>query len=278
MSFPLIPDDREGDVHNLEALPRSELTVFMAGNQFMVVPDLIQAFKEKHPEVGDIFYETLPPGLELRQILAGGARFRGVDHYIRADVYSSVSKKAMRELEAAGLIRKDDYFLYLYNRLALMVKKGNPKGISSVLDLARSDVVVSQPSTGLEHIADYILDMYRKAGGEALVGRVTREKVQEGTTLMTTVHHRETPERILEGKADVGPVWQTEIRAALNSGLDIQGVDVGPDLDQHEDINYYITRLKNGKNPKNAARFLEFIKSPRAASLFAACGFVPESF
>lgn len=63
--------------------------MFMAGNQFMVMGDLIKAFKERHPEVKYIFYETLPPGLELKQILSGGAIFRGRLIAGSPDVYAS---------------------------------------------------------------------------------------------------------------------------------------------------------------------------------------------
>lgn len=164
-----------------------------------------------------------------------------------------------------------------HNRLALMVEKGNPRGVTSVRDLGRDDVRVSQPGPKYEHIAAYVYNMYRQAGGNDLLRKITRDKVKNGTTLMTTVHHRETPTRILDGVADVGPVWQTEINEALASGLELQGVHVGEDLDQKQDINYYITPVQSGRNPENAVKFLEFIKSPEAGALFRRYGFIPEA-
>ena len=277
MNYPLIPDNRQEDVSNLQILSRADLVLLMAGNQFMAVPELVRAFKGNFPEVKDVFFATLPPGLELKMILAGGARFRGEEYPIRADVYSSVSKGAMHELKKSGHIKGDEPFVYLHNRLALMVKKGNPKGISNVRDLARDDVRVSQPSPEYEHIAGYVLEMYRQAGGNDLLQKITQDKVKKGTTLMTTVHHRETPARILDGEADAGPVWQTEINEAFASGLDLQGVEIGPDLDQNADINYYITPLQSGRNPENAVKFLKYIKSPEAGALFRSYGFVPEA-
>ena len=84
-----IPPDREDDLHNLEIMDRAQLVLFMAGNQFMVMGDLIKAFQERHTEVKYIFYETLPPGLELKQILSGGAIFRGRLIAGSPDVYAS---------------------------------------------------------------------------------------------------------------------------------------------------------------------------------------------
>jgi len=94
------PKDREeirGIIHSfigLEVLDEAELILFMAGNQFMVMDELIQAFKEE-TGIEKIFYETLPPRLMLRQILAGGAKFRDVILPGTPDIYSSVSEDSM---------------------------------------------------------------------------------------------------------------------------------------------------------------------------------------
>lgn len=90
--FPVIPEQRSQDLCNLDFADRAELVLFMAGNQFMVMPELIRTFKIIHPEVQTIVYETLPPGMELKQILAGGAIFRGNTYRLQPDVYSSVAR------------------------------------------------------------------------------------------------------------------------------------------------------------------------------------------
>ncbi|HMA86927.1 MAG TPA: substrate-binding domain-containing protein [Desulfosalsimonadaceae bacterium] len=275
--YPVIPSQRGDDLHNLEHADSADLILFMAGNQFMLMPKLIAAFKESYPEVAAIFYETLPPGLELNQILAGGMEYNGRTYQIQADVYSSVSRQAMQTLVAKELVNQDDYFTYLHNKLALMVKKGNPKSIHSVLDLGREDLVISQPNPDYENIADHIIAMYGQAGGQTFVEKMLQEKKADGTTLFTTVHHRETPERIIRGKADVGPVWHTEIVAAENDGLEVQGIPVAEALDQSEAINYFIAPLRQGRNPENAGKFLQFIRTETARKIFTDYGFVVPS-
>src|SRR6202012_3197740 len=42
----------------------------------------------------------------------------------------------------------------------------------------------------------------------------------------TAVHHRETPERIRDGKSDAGIVWKTEVMEALRQGSPIEGVEL----------------------------------------------------
>lgn len=271
--YPEIPSDREDDLHNLEIIDKAQLVLFMAGNQFMVMDDLIRLFQERHPEVEYIFYETLPPGLELKQILAHGALFRGEHITGSPDTYTSVTEDAMKELKSGGYI--NDYFIYLHNRIVLMVPGGNPAGIKTVNDLGRDDVRISQPGA-LEDITHYIMDMYAKAGGDALVKRIMDEKRAEGTTVLTVVHHRETPLRIQKGTVDVGPVWATEVINARRNGLKVEAIEPGERFDQRDSVNYFITMLKNAPNAENAAKFLSFIKSPQAQKIYKEYGFVPQ--
>ena len=273
--LPEIPDDRADDLHHLEIFDESDLALFMAGNQFMVMPALIKAFKAQHPDVDKIYYQTLPPGLSLKQILAGGACFRGENLIAGPDIYASVNKPAMEKLVTAGLLDPGAFTCYLHNRLALMVPAGNPADIENVKDLGRSEVRISQPDPANEDIGFHIMDMYQAAGGQALAQKIMVQKRAEGTTVYTQVHHRETPLRIELGNVDVGPVWATEILHARATGMKIDGVALGKQLDQRDSVNYYIAQLKDARNPENAEKFLRFIASPTAREIYSDYGFVP---
>jgi len=272
--LPEIPPTRGDDIHNIEFMHTADLVLFMAGNQFMVMDELLAEFRSQHPEIKKIFYETLPPGLELRQIIAGGARFGDTVIDVIPDVYTSVTEDAMKELQERDLI--DNYAIYLHNRIVLMVRKGNPLDIRSVTDLGRDEARISQPGP-MEDISKYIEAMYERAGGKALVKRILEEKRAEATTVFTIVHHRETPLRLVKGTVDVGPVWATEVVNAVRQGMEVEAIEPGEGLDQRESVNYYITRLKKGKNPGNAEKFIDFIMSPAAQEIYRAHGFVPAS-
>ena len=274
-AYPVIPAERGDDLHNLEFADSADLVLFVAGNQFMVMEELLGAFQSEYPEIKRIFYETLPPGLEVKQILAGGALFKERLIDVRPDVYGSVSETAMKQLEKKDLTSAEDYFLYLHNRIVLMVPEGNPAKINSVQDLGRAEVRISQPNPEYEDIAFHIIDMYRDAGGDALVHSIMEEKRAEGTTILTVVHHRETPLRIEKGTVDVGPVWATEIKHARKSNLPVDVVEPGEGLDQREKINYYICPLRGSANPENGEKFLKFIQSSTAQGIYEKYGFVP---
>ncbi len=275
VTYPLIPDEREDDLHGLEDIDRAELVIFMAGNQFMAMEALMAAFRERCPGIGPIYYETLPPRMELRQILAGGAMFRGRLIDAAADVYTSVSIQGVETLAEAGLVDKNACFAYLRNRISLMVPAGNPLGLKTVGDLDRAGLRISQPSLEHEDIAAHILAMYRQAGGEALARCIMEDKLARGETLLTTVHHRETPERILSGRADVGPVWATEIDHARRQGLLLEGIEIGPQFDQRDRVKYYACPLVSGPNPNNGQRFLGFLQSTEAQRIYCRYGFTP---
>ncbi len=270
--YPEIPATRKDDLHNLDVMDSADLILFMAGNQFMVMNELLSAFQSKHPEIKRIFYETLPPGLELEQIKKGGAMFQG--NYITGspDIYTSVTADAMEELKSLDLI--SNYHVYLHNRIVLLTPPGNPARIKSVEDLARDEIRISQPGA-MEDITKYIIDMYERAGGKRLVHRVMEEKRAEGTTILTIVHHRETPLRLKKGTVDVGPVWATEAVYARSQGLEFEVIEPGERLDQRSRVNYYITRLNNAPHPENAEKFISFILSDEAQKIYEKYGFVP---
>ncbi len=272
IDLPEIPSTRGDDLHNIEYMNNADLVLFMAGNQFMVMDDLVGELQNIHPEIEKIFYETLPPGLELKQILAGGARFKDMVINVTPDIYTSVTEEAMKELSDKMYINHN--FIYLHNRIVLMVPEGNPANIKTVNDLGRDDIRISQPGA-MEDISRYIYDMYEKAGGDSLLKKIIEEKRAEGTTILTVVHHRETPLRIKKGTIDVGPVWATEVVNAIKDGLKVEAVEPGKELDQSDKVNYFIAKLKNGSNPENADKFLNFIKSPQAQEIYKKYGFVP---
>lgn len=270
----VIPPDREKDLHGLEAFESVDLRIFMAGNQFFLMPELVQAFQAKHPEVWKVFYATLPPGLLLRWILAGGASFKGRKLAGDADVYASITDVHTKQLQQKGFMK--EYFPYAGNRLVIVVSKGNPKGVKTVKDLARADVRVSHTNPITEGITLPTLDMYRRAGGDELLWQIMSVKAADGTTRFTKVHHRETPERLMKGEADAGNVWITEYLEYEKKGWPIEKVEPGADLDMRDQVKYVIGRVdRTAKNPANAEKFLAFMKTPEAQAIYARYGFVP---
>ncbi len=270
-----IPEANEKDVHGLEYADTADLNIFFAGNQYPVVPELLTKFREECPEAEKVFYETLPPGLLAEQIRAGGATFRGQEITAGADVYLSTTMDLMQGLVREGFLEESEIRPYVKNRLVLVVSRGNPKGIRGLEDLARDDVRISMPNPEREGIARYILNMYRDFGGPEFERAVMENKKEAGTTILTAVHHRETPDNLEQGRADVGPVWFTEYKEHETKDRNVELVEVGPEYDQQDRITYYLAPLREAPHPELARKFVDFVLSAEGQEIYARYGFVP---
>jgi len=254
----------------------SELVMYLAGNQFMVMEELIQDFQKKNPDIKTIYVETIPPGQILKgQILKQG-EINGEKTAQNPDLYASVNLGHLKKLKKEGLM--SDYKIYTHNKLELMVAKGNPKNIMGPEDLGRDDIVQSHPNPLTEGIFKfYGSEMLKDLN---LYDKVTADKkckgcwAVEGKTWFTQRHHRETPHRIENGQADVGIVWTTEILEAKTEGRSIDGVAIPAPYNKADKVGYAIGTLNTGRNEANANRYLDYLTTPAAQNIYASYGFV----
>jgi ABC-type molybdate transport system substrate-binding protein len=262
-SFSVPPVDASADLHGDIIDP--QLIVFFAGNQFMVVHDLMAAFKQIYPRYQRIFIETLPPGILAKQIETGSLVMDNLRIALKPDIYTA-GKNAIAEYQQQHSWFAETYD-YARNPLAILVAKGNPKGIKSLADLGRADVRVSMPNPQWEGIAEQIEASYRKVGGEALDQIIMRTKVANGSTFLTRIHHRQSPLRILWGDSDAAPVWSTE--AYFQQQIlqhPVATVAIPPR--QNTVATYTAARLKDAPHEQAARYFIAFMKSPAAQAVY----------
>jgi len=248
----------------------ADLVVFVAGNQFMVMPALMRAFRALHPSVKRIYYETLPPGIEERQIRQGSIEFGNLRISVKPDVVLAGLQGLKRERRAGVVAR---FVPYATNALAIEVARGNPKHIAGIVDLGRPDVRVSMPNPSWEGIATQIESAYRKAGGAALDATIMHTKVADGTTLLTRIHHRETPLHILAGTADAGPVWISEALYQQRIGNPIDTVTIPPN--QNVSAVFAGAVVRSTSHREAAREFTLFLASAKAATILRSYGFAP---
>jgi len=266
-----VPDiDNVPDLHGNPA--DAELVLFIGGNQFFVLPQLIAGFEALHPELkGKIFYETLPPGILRKQIDAGAVVSLGnLTLSVRPDVYEA-GAQVLHTMQAQGQI--DNVVEYATNTLAIMVPASNPKHVESLNDLGRAHVRLSMPNPAWEGIAKQIAETLRKAGGADLYQAVYQKKVKDGTSVLTEIHHRQTPMRILEGKADAGVVWASEVRFQEQIGNPITGVPI-PET-QNMTAIYAAGMLKDAPHADVARQWLTYLTSAPAQAVYHQFGFKP---
>ena len=258
---------------------KSDLVMYLAGNQFMVMEELIKDFQSKNKDIKTVYVETIPPGQILKgQILKQG-QIDGKNTAQNPDLYASVNLKHLKKLAQKDVMQ--DYMIYTHNKLELMVAKGNPKGIKGPDDLGRDDLVQSHPNPLTEGIFKfYGSEMLKDLGIHQKVTADAKCKscwAVPGKTWFTSRHHRETPHRIENGEADVGIVWTTEILHAQAEGRKIDGVAIPQPYNKQDKVGYAIGKLKTGRNQDNAERYLNYLRSDAAQNIYAKYGFVKAS-
>ena len=255
----------------------AELVMYLAGNQFMVMQELIADFQTKNPDIKTVYVETIPPGQILKGQLLKQGEIDGQPTAMNPDIFASVNIGHLKKLNSTGLM--NEHIIYTHNKLELMVAVGNPKDIKGADDLARDDLVQSHPNPLTEGIFKFYgsellkdMNLYEKVTGNAECRSCW---AVDGKTWFTSRHHRETPDRIEKGEADVGIVWATEVVHAKAQGRPLDGVVIPAPLNQQGKVNYAIGIMSNGRNAKNAARYLAYLGTDDAQNIYGKYGFIP---
>lgn len=169
-----------------------------------------------------------------------------------ADVFASADVAHMTTVQSAGLLHSQSV-LFAHNRLEIAVVKGNPKGIHSLADLARSGLVVvlADPSVPA---GKYAAQALAKAG--VTVHPASLE--QQVTGVLS---------KVALGEADAGIVYHSDV---VTSGQ-VDGVVI-PDT-QNVIADYPIAVLASAQNQAGAIAFVDFVLSTEGQSILTSAGF-----
>jgi len=256
----------------------ANLTLWLAGNQFFAMEDVIRTFQKENPGAGNVGLITLPPGVILKAINAGGWTYEGKEYRMQPDIYGSVDLGHLKKLKASGAM--DQYMIYTHNALDLMVVKGNPKKIKGIDDLGRDDLKIMLPNP----IDEGIMTFYAR---KVLQNHKLWDKISGGRECkacdttpnvhFTVVHHREIPDGIKAGAVDVGIVWATETKNALDEGHAVETVALPPEDSLIDEVSYVIGSLTGSTHKDDAKKYLSFLQSEKAQDAYARFGFVKAS-
>ena len=169
-----------------------------------------------------------------------------------ADVFASADVAHMTTIQSAGLLHSQSV-LFAHNRLEIAVAKGNPKGIHSLADLARSRLVVvlADPSVPA---GKYAAQALAKAG--VAVHPASLE--QQVTGVLS---------KVALGEADAGIVYHSDIVTSAQ----VDGVTI-PDS-QNVIADYPIAVLQSAQNQAGAVAFVDFVLSTEGQSILTSAGF-----
>ena len=251
--------DFYGDVNH------PDLTVFFAGNQYMVVNALLAAFKKEYPRYQRIFVETLPPGILTRQVRQGGLVMGNMRIGLHPDIFAAGHGRIQALKKRGWFSATEDY---ARNRLAIMTYRGNPFHLTDWKDLARPGLRLCMPNPKTEGIAKHaIIPALLHAGGASLERAIYVTKLRQGTTHLTRIHHRQTPLAIMRKQCDAGAVWFTE--AWFHSHISSHPIAMVrlPKAQNHE-LTYAAGIMRNAPHPNAARAFMRFLTSSKGQSIY----------
>jgi molybdate transport system substrate-binding protein len=271
LEFRVPQADNLADFHGDPLEPK--LALYVAGNSFFAMAPLVATFERLNPRYrGRLYWETIPPGLLVQQMMAGGTITCGnMTWTVKADAYFAGLTTVQRLIDQGLLIAPA--VPYVTNTLTIMVPKGNPAKIRNLSDLGKPHVKLAMPNPEFEGIVEQIKASLDKAGGEALVKAVYQTKVNSGRTLLTDMHHRQTPVFLMQRIVDAGVTWKSEAIFQEQIGHPIESVDI-PATENTTGI-YAGAMVKNAAHPQAAKAWLGFIRSAEALAIFARYGFKP---
>jgi sulfate transport system substrate-binding protein len=232
--------------------------------------ELIPAFQKTDAGAGVTFDESYR---------SSGEQSRGVEAGLPAHVGEFSLEPDMTRLVDAGLVAADwsqnEYDGFVPKSVVvLVVRKGNPKGITGWADLTKPGVEVIEPNPFTSGGAKWnIMAAY---GAQLKMGKSEDEAKAYLKDLFDHVpvqdkSAREALQTFVGGKGDVLLSYENEAIAALQAGEDVDYV-VPP---QTILIENPLAVTKDAASSETAEAFYDFLYTPEAQKIFVSKGYRP---
>jgi molybdate transport system substrate-binding protein len=220
------------------------ITVFAAAS-------LTESFK-----VLGVAFEAANPGTNVSfNFGASSTLVTQINQGAPVDVFAAADTANMDKLTAAGGAGVTGApVMFAKNKLEIIVEKGNPKGITGVADLARSDLIVVT------------------CGPDVPIGRYSKQMFDKAKITVTPksleADVKAVVNKVTLGEADAGIVYATDVKAAGDTAA---GVEIPDDLNVI--ATYPIAEIKAVQNAPTAAAFVAFVASPAGQQILTQYGF-----
>lgn len=185
----------------------AQLVVFSDGNHHMALKDCLDIFLKRNKSLSGIFYATTPPGPLVNMLRTGGLQMGNLFIAVSPHVFIS-PPQVLDTLAAEGYIQTHQPFMQ--NRgSVLLVKKGNPKNVSGVADLAqkRLRLFLSNPESETVSYRGYMDTLKAIAAAEGVEPSFLADTTGTGIVYGERIHHREAPQALADDRADAAIVY-----------------------------------------------------------------------
>lgn len=187
---------------------KAQLVVFSDGNHHMALRECLDSFSRKYEELSYIFYATTPPGPIVNMLKRGGLQLGNLIINIQPHVFIS-PPNILEGLIEQGVMTTHSPFVENRGNV-LLVRKGNPKNITAASDIMDETVrlFLSHPEREKASFTSYYDTLKALIAVNEMDSDFLREKILQGQIVYgERIHHREAPQALVDGAADVAPVF-----------------------------------------------------------------------
>ncbi len=251
----------------------SELCVFSDGNHHMALQAGLDEFRVREG-LDSIFYCTTPPGVYLDWLRAGAIEIGNLTLRLKPDLVIGPEELISRQTTSMGIESCKVFAKSQGNHL--IVRKGNPKNLQGITDLFRPDVrlFISNPTTEKASHEVYRSTIERFALAEKMPPATVDALFADPEKIMfgELIHHREAPQALADGAADVAIVY---------AHLALRYTRIFPDLIETVTLpagasnltTEYAVGITNTGNPL-ASKLFEFFSVDRLTALYRHHGLI----
>jgi molybdate transport system substrate-binding protein len=174
-----------------------------------------------------------------------------------ADLFASAASRNAQRLFRLGLVEKPVTFTS--NRLALIVPRSNPAGISSVYDLKRKPVKLVVAGADVP-VGGYTRTVLRRLGLSSVLSKVVSEEADV----------RAVVTKVALGQADAGFVYVTDARAVADR---VRLIAIPASAQPR--VRYQIAVVSSSSKQAAARAWIRRLLSPRGQAALKEFGFLP---
>ena len=253
---------------------RARLVVFSDGNHHMALEECLQRFLAAHPAAEDVFYVTTPPAVLLAWLETGSLHVGNLCLSLRPHVFIS-PPKILDRVVAAGHATHHTPFMRSRGNV-LLVRKGNPKAIRTLADLARPGVrmFLSNPQTETASYEVYVASLRGLARAQGVASDFLDAGV-ERIVYGERIHHREAPQALADDRADAALLYYhlaLRYTRIFPEHFEMVPLDGAPTAPAAENVisEFHLALVGNGGEWGVAAR--DYLLGEEAAEIYARHG------
>lgn len=244
----------------------SDLVVFSDGNHNMALKETLQQFKRETPEMEGFFYVTTPPGPIVQLLKSGKLQIGNFILSVKPDVFIS-PPNVLDKLVKDGYMKAHMPFVKNQGNV-LLVKKGNPKKISSVDDLKQKDITVFLSNSETEKVSygAYFDTLKNLSKDDDLTGRINFH-------YGNMIHHREAPESVQSGVTEAAVIfYHLALHYTRLFPDEFEIIPLGGTIEKPDPVEGNIIGKTHagiiGDGGKFGSTFLEFLMSKKVREIY----------